>query len=69
MQLDDVATQTIAPEVALLLHMFLGIGYPLYVASQLREHWHGHRRNDRATIYQPQGAADHVTVAVSVSSS
>lgn len=44
MQLDDGATQTISPVVALLLHIFLGIGYPLYIASQLREHWHGHRR-------------------------
>jgi hypothetical protein len=44
MQLDDRATQTISPVVALLLHIFLGIGYPLYVASQPREHWHGHRR-------------------------
>lgn len=44
MQLDDNQSQTISPVVALLLHMFLGIGYPLYIASQLREHWHGHRR-------------------------
>jgi hypothetical protein len=44
MQLDDGATQTISPVVALLLYMFLGLGYPLYIASQLREHWHGHRR-------------------------
>lgn len=48
MQLDDGATQTISPIVALLLHIFLGIGYPLYVASQLREHWHGHRRELRS---------------------
>lgn len=44
MQLDDGATTTISPIVALLLIMFLGIGYPLYIASHLREHWHGHRR-------------------------
>ncbi|MCL4423034.1 MAG: DUF4234 domain-containing protein [Actinobacteria bacterium] len=44
MQLDDGQVQTISPVVALLLHIFLGIGYPLYIASQLREHWHGHRR-------------------------
>jgi hypothetical protein len=44
MQLDDDATNTISPVVALLLILFLGIGYPLYIASQLREHWHGHRR-------------------------
>ena len=44
MQLDDGSSQTISPVVALLLMMFLGIGYPLYVASQTREHWHGHRR-------------------------
>jgi hypothetical protein len=44
MQLDDGATQTISPVVALLLFLFLGIGYPLYLASQMREHWHGHRR-------------------------
>lgn len=48
MQLDDGATQTISPVVALLLFIFLGIGYPLYIASQMREHWHGHRRADRA---------------------
>jgi hypothetical protein len=42
------ATDTISPVVALLLHVFLGIGYPLYVTSQLREHWHGHRRALRA---------------------
>jgi hypothetical protein len=47
MQLDDGATDTISPVVALLLHIFLGIGYPLYIASQLREHWHGHRRDLR----------------------
>ncbi len=48
MQLDDGATDTISPIVALLLHIFLGIGYPLYIASQLREHWHGHRRAVRS---------------------
>lgn len=42
MQLDDGQTQTISPVVALLLQIFLGIGFPLYIASQLREHWHGH---------------------------
>jgi hypothetical protein len=47
MQLDDGAQQTISPVVALLLVMFLGIGYPLYISSQLREHWHGHRRQAR----------------------
>lgn len=44
MQLDEGATETISPIVALLLLIFLGIGFPLYLASQLREHWHGHRR-------------------------
>ena len=44
MQLNDGATNTISPVVALLLILFLGIGYPLYIASQLREHWQGHRR-------------------------
>jgi predicted transporter len=44
MQLDEGASQTISPVVALLLAIFLGIGYPLYVGSQLREHWHAHRR-------------------------
>ncbi|MHB1783582.1 MAG: DUF4234 domain-containing protein [Acidimicrobiales bacterium] len=44
MQLDEHATQTISPVVALLLLMFLGIGFPLYLASQMREHWHGHRQ-------------------------
>lgn len=48
MQLDDGQTETISPVVALLLFLFLGIGYPLYVASQAREHWHGHRRAARA---------------------
>jgi len=50
MQLDDGATQTISPVVALLLFIFLGIGYPLYIASQLREHWHGHRRAAKTSI-------------------
>jgi hypothetical protein len=49
MQLDEGATQTISPVVALLLLIFLGIGYPLYVGSQLREHWHGHRRGGEHT--------------------
>ena len=53
MQLDEGATQTISPIVALLLQIFIGIGFPLYLASQLREHWHGHRR---ATML-PQGRA------------
>jgi hypothetical protein len=44
LQLDCGQTQTISPVVALLLFLFLGIGYPLYLASQAREHWHGHRR-------------------------
>jgi drug/metabolite transporter (DMT)-like permease len=44
MQLDEGETQTISPIVALLLLIFLGIGFPLYIASQLREHWNGHRR-------------------------
>ena|SRR5438270_9507026 len=48
MQLDDGASQTISPVVALLLLIFLGIGYPLYVGSALKEHWHGHRRALRA---------------------
>lgn len=48
MQLDDGRTDTISPVVALLLAMFLGIGYPLYIASQLQEHWHGHRRELRS---------------------
>lgn len=43
MQLDEGATQTISPVVALLLLIFFGIGYPLYIASQMREHWHTHR--------------------------
>ncbi|MGH9045343.1 MAG: DUF4234 domain-containing protein [Acidimicrobiales bacterium] len=47
MQLDDGRTDTISPVVALLLFLFLGIGYPLYVGSQVREHWHGHRRELR----------------------
>ncbi len=44
MQLDEGQSDTISPVVALLLFVFVGIGYPLYIASQLREHWHGHRR-------------------------
>lgn len=47
MQLDDGLTQTISPVVALLLIILLGIGYPLYVGSAIREHWHLHRRNER----------------------
>jgi hypothetical protein len=48
MQLDEGATQTISPSVALLWMILFGIGYPLYVAGSLREHWHGHRRAARA---------------------
>lgn len=44
MQLDCGQTQTISPVVALLLFLFLGIGFPLYIASQLHEHWHVHAR-------------------------
>lgn len=43
MQLDEGATNTISPVVALVLMVLLGIGYPLYIASQIREHWHAHR--------------------------
>ena len=50
MQLDEGLTDTISPVVALLLVIFLGIGYPLYIASQLREHWHGHRRSTLGSI-------------------
>jgi hypothetical protein len=50
MQLDDGVTQTISPVVALLLQIFLGIGFPLYLASQVREHWHGHRRAARRSL-------------------
>lgn len=50
MLLDEGETQTISPVVALLLFMFLGIGYPLYIASALREHWHGHRRAERLAV-------------------
>ena len=53
MQLDDGASQTISPVVALLLLIFLGIGYPLYVGSALKEHWHGHRRAVRALVASP----------------
>lgn len=49
MQLDCGQTETISPVVALLLVIFLGIGYPLYMASQAREHWHGHGRQGRLT--------------------
>jgi hypothetical protein len=47
MQLDAGQQQTISPVVALLLFLFLGIGFPLYLASQLREFWHGQRRLGR----------------------
>lgn len=46
MQLDDDNSDTISPVVALLLYLLLGIAYPLYLASQAREHWHGHRRQE-----------------------
>lgn len=49
MQLDEGQTNTISPVVALLLFLFIGVGYPLYIASQLREHWHGHRLHSNAT--------------------
>ncbi len=57
MQLDDGASQTISPVVALLLLIFLGIGYPLYVGSALKEHWHGHRRALRALPASPAANA------------
>lgn len=57
MQLDDGATQTISPNVALLWLILFGIGYPLYVASQLREHWHGHRRIARSLSHVQVGDA------------
>jgi drug/metabolite transporter (DMT)-like permease len=47
MQKDCGDGDTISPVVALLLFIFLGIGYPLYVGSQVREHWHGHSRANR----------------------
>lgn len=47
MQLDEGQRDTISPVVAILLYCFFGIGYPLYLASQAREHWHSHRRADR----------------------
>lgn len=50
MQLDEGAVATISPTVGLLLLMFLGVGYPLYVGSQLQEHWHAHARADRLAI-------------------
>jgi drug/metabolite transporter (DMT)-like permease len=49
MQLDEQATQTISPGVALVWYILFGIGYPLYLASQLREHWHAHRKAMRAS--------------------
>ena len=42
MQLDDGATHVISPGVALLWLILFGIGYPLYIASNLREHWNSH---------------------------
>jgi hypothetical protein len=53
MQLDDGRTDTISPVVALLLFLFLGIGFPLYIASQMREHWHQHRRTMRTQSAAP----------------
>jgi len=47
MQLDEGQTETISPVVAMLLFMFTGIGFPLYVASELQAHWRGHRRASR----------------------
>jgi hypothetical protein len=45
MQLDEGATHTIQPLLAaFLLMVTFGIGFPLYISSQLREHWIGHRR-------------------------
>lgn len=49
MQLDEGETNTISPVLALLLFLFIGVGYPLYIASQLREHWHAHRLHSNAT--------------------
>jgi len=48
MQLDEGATQAINPVLAMLLFSFFWIGYPLYVSSHLREHWHAHERSESA---------------------
>jgi drug/metabolite transporter (DMT)-like permease len=44
MQLDEGQTQTVSPVLAMLLFMFFGIGYMLYISSELQAHWRGHRR-------------------------
>jgi len=54
MQLDEGATHTIQPLLAaFLLMVTFGIGFPLYVASQLREHWTGHQRGSMAAANAP----------------
>jgi hypothetical protein len=59
MQLDEGATHTIQPLLAaFLLLVTLGIGFPLYVASQLREHWNGHQRASLTTANNPAAAED-----------
>jgi uncharacterized membrane protein len=47
MQLDEGQTQTVSPVIAMLLFMFTGIGYTLYISSELQAHWRGHRRAAR----------------------
>jgi len=54
MQLSDGSVNTISPVVAMLLFMFLGIGFPLYLASHVREHWHGHHKAARHAIEETQ---------------
>jgi uncharacterized protein DUF4234 len=54
MQLDEGATHTIQPLLAaFLLMVTFGIGFPLYVASQLREHWTGHQRRGQLEADAP----------------
>lgn len=46
-QLNDDMQAGINPLLALIVFMFLGIFYPLYVQSELNEHWHWHQRDKK----------------------
>lgn len=48
-QLNDGMQAGMNPLLALLLFLFLGIFYPLYVQGELNEHWHWHERQAQAS--------------------
>lgn len=48
-QLNDGMQAGMNPLLALLLFLFLGIFYPLYVQGELNEHWCWHERQAKAS--------------------